>query len=369
MTKPVEPASSQPAPAGQEELKPLRERIDQIDAEVLRLLNERARTAHKIGTLKNDGVIYRPEREAQVLRQLQSLNTGPLSNDAVRTLFTEVISACRAIEEALSVGYLGPRGTFSEEAARKHFGGSAEGVPCASIDEVFRQVEARQVRYGVVPVENSTEGAIGRTLDLLVSSTVKLCGEVVLPVHQCLMSKAAARADVVRVLGHAQSLAQCHEWLNLNLPKAERVPVVSNAEAARLAGEDATVAALGSRAAASLFGLEVLAENIEDQPNNTTRFVVLADHDAAPSGRDRTSLIMSGHNRPGTVHALLTPFAEHGVSMSRLESRPSRMGLWEYLFFVDIEGHRADPKVAQALADVQSQAAFMKILGSYPVAV
>lgn len=349
-------------------LKPLRDRIDQIDAEVLNLLNERARTAHEIGTLKNDGVIYRPEREAQVLRRLESLNSGPLPAQAVRRLFTEVISACRAIEEPLSVGYLGPRGTFSEEAARKHFGGSAEGVPCASIDEVFRQVEAGQVRFGVVPVENSTEGAIGRTLDLLVTSTARLCGEVVLPVHQCLMSKAADRADIVRILGHAQSLAQCHEWINLNFPKAERVAVVSNAEAARRAGEDAQGASLGSRSAAPLFGLTVLAENIEDQPNNTTRFVVLAERDAAPSGRDKTSLIMSGKNRPGTIHALLSPFAQHGVSMTRLESRPSRMGLWEYLFFVDVEGHRQDPKVAQALEDVQAQAAFMKILGSYPVA-
>lgn len=359
MSEPVKP----------EVLKPLRDRIDEIDAEVLRLLNERARTAHEIGTLKNDGVIYRPEREAQVLRRLQSLNTGPLSDETVRHLYTEVISACRAIEEPLSVGFLGPRGTFSEEAARKHFGASANGVPCASIDEVFRQVEAGQVRFGVVPVENSTEGAIGRTLDLLVTSTVKLCGEVVLPVHQCLMSKATERAGVVRILGHAQSLAQCHEWINLNFPRVDRVPVVSNAEAARLAGQDATAASLGSRSAAPLFGLNVLAENIEDQPNNTTRFVVLADRDPAPSGRDKTSLIMSGQNRPGTMHALLTPFAQHGVSMSRLESRPSRMGLWEYLFFVDIEGHRQDPKVAQALADVQAQAAFIKILGSYPVAV
>ncbi|MBM3396502.1 MAG: prephenate dehydratase, partial [Betaproteobacteria bacterium] len=294
--------------------------------------------------------------------------TGPLSEQTVRHLFTEVISACRAIEEPLSVGYLGPRGTFSEEAARKQFGASASGVPCGSIDEVFRQVEAQQLRFGVVPVENSTEGAIGRTLDLLVSSTVKLCGEVVLPVHQCLMSAATDRAAVKRILGHAQSLAQCHEWITQNFPQAERVAVVSNAEAARQAAQDATAASLGSRAAAPLFGLQVLAENIEDQPNNTTRFVVLADRDAAPSGRDKTSLIMSGRNQPGTMHALLTPFARHGVSMTRLESRPSRAGLWEYLFFVDVEGHRLDAKVAQALQEVQADAAFLKILGSYPVA-
>ncbi|MFN0317673.1 MAG: prephenate dehydratase [Burkholderiales bacterium] len=349
-------------------LKPLRERIDRIDAELLRLLNERAQTAHAIGTLKNDGVIYRPEREAQVLRRLEELNTGPLPAEAVRTLFTEVISACRAVEEPLAVGYLGPRGTFSEEAARKHFGSSAQGVPCASIDEVFRQVEAKQLRYGVVPVENSTEGAIGRTMDLLATSSVKLCGEVVLPVHQCLMSKAAGRDAITRILGHAQSLAQCHEWLNHNFPKAERVAVVSNAEAAQQASQDPAAASLGSRSAAPLFGLNLLAENIEDQPNNTTRFVVLAEQDSAPSGRDRTSLIMSTRNRPGAMHTLLAPFAQHGVSMTRLESRPSRMGLWEYLFFVDVEGHRQDDKVAAALAQAQDNASFLKILGSYPVA-
>ena len=349
-------------------LKPLRDRIDAIDAELLKLLNERAHAAHQIGTLKNDGIIYRPEREAQVLRRLQGLNTGPLSDETVRLLFTEVISACRAIEEPLAVAFLGPRGTFSEEAARKHFGSSAKGMPCASIDEVFRQVEARQVRYGVAPVENSTEGAIGRTLDLLVSSTVKLCGEVVLPVHQCLMSKSMDRAAIKRILGHAQSLAQCHEWLNHNFPKAEPVAVVSNAEAASQAAQDEAAASLGSRSAAPLFGLELLAENIEDQPNNTTRFVVLCDRDAAPSGRDKTSLIMSAPNRPGAMHTLLAPFAQHEVSMTRLESRPSRMGLWEYLFFVDIEGHRLDAKVAAALNLVQANASFLKILGSYPVA-
>lgn len=351
-----------------EALKPLRERIDQIDAQLLRLLNERAQTAHDIGTMKNDGVIYRPEREAQVLRRLETLNSGPLSGETIRRLFTEVISACRAIEEPLSVAYLGPRGTFSEEAARKHFGSSANGVACASIDEVFRQVEAAQVRFGVAPVENSTEGAIGRTLDLLVTSSAKLCGEVVLPVHQCLMSKAQDRTAISRILGHAQSLAQCHEWLNHNFPKAERVAVVSNAEAASQASTDPTAASLGSRSAAPLFGLQLLSENIEDQPNNTTRFLVLAERDAAPCGRDKTSLVMSTRNRPGAMHTLLTPFAQHGVSMTRLESRPSRQGLWEYLFFVDIEGHREDAKVAAALGEAQEHASFLKILGSYPVA-
>jgi chorismate mutase/prephenate dehydratase len=286
----------------------------------------------------------------------------------VERLFTEVISACRAVETALSVAFLGPRGTFSEEAAGKRFGGGAQGVPCASIDEVFRQVEAKQVGYGVVPVENSTEGAVGRTLDLLVATTARICGEVLLPVHQCFMSRAADAGELSRIYAHGQSLAQCHEWLGQHHPKAERVPVVSNAEAARLASQEQGAACIGSRAAAALYALNVLAENIEDNPNNTTRFAVIGRDAVPPSGRDKTSLVMSARNRPGAVHDLLAPLAEHGVSMSRFESRPSRTGMWEYVFFVDLEGHEQDAPVAAALAGVRSRASFLKILGSYPAA-
>ncbi len=352
-----------------DQLKQLRDRIDGIDDEILGLVNHRAQLARDIGALKGAGPIYRPEREAQVVRRLQARNPGPLPSGAVAHLFTEIISACRAIEEALSAAFLGPRGTFSEEAALKHFGGQVRGVPCASIDQVFREVEAGQVGYGVVPVENSTDGAVGRSLDLLLASPVRVCGEVLLAVHQCLMSKAVSSEPIWKIYAHAQSMAQCHEWLNQNLPRAERVPVVSNAEGARLAADDPNTACIGSQAAAGLYQLNVLAANIEDQPNNTTRFVVIANQEAAPSGRDKTSLVMSVRNRPGAMHDLLAPLAEHGVDMTRFESRPSRTGMWEYVFFVDIEGHQQEAHVARALEALREHASFLKILGSYPVAL
>ena len=349
-------------------LKKLRARIDAVDNRLLELLNERAGLALEVGRVKQNGVKYRPEREAQVLRRLAAAGAGPLRGPAVRRLFTEIMSSCRALEEALKVAYLGPRGTFSEEAVVKHFGTAAVMEPCASIDEVFRRVEAGQVGYGVVPVENSTEGTIGRTLDLLLATPLKVCGEVLLPVHQCLMSKSGAAGRVKRILSHSQSLAQCHEWLNRRFPGAERVPVVSNAEAARLASRDPRAAAICSRTAAPLYGLKIIARNIEDEPRNTTRFIVIAAHDAAPSGRDKTSLVMSTRNVPGAVHGLLTPLAKNGVSMTKLESRPSRTGLWEYVFYVDVEGHVQDARLARALRDLGRRAAFLKILGSYPAA-
>lgn len=349
-------------------LKKIRDRIDALDDGILRLFNSRARLAQRVARLKN-GAVYRPEREAQVLRRLQSRNAGPLSRHAVARLFSEIMSACRALQDALAVAYLGPRGTFSEEAVLKHFGGLTAAVPCSSIDEVFREVETGAVGYGVVPVENSTEGAVGRTLDLLLATPLKICGEVMLPVHQCLMNKSGGRAEVRRIYSHTQSLAQCHEWLNQHHPKAERVAVVSNAEAARLASLDRRAAAVAGRTAAERYGLTIIARNIEDDPKNTTRFLVLATHDAAPSGADKTSLIMSARNVPGAMHELLTPLAKYQVSMTRLESRPSRTGLWEYVFYVDVEGHQKDANVAKALAELERRASFLKDLGSYPAAV
>jgi chorismate mutase/prephenate dehydratase len=351
-----------------EDLNKLRARIDAIDQDVLRLVSERATLAHAIGKLKTDGVVYRPEREAQVLRGIAERNPGPLPAKAVTHLFTEIISACRALEDAFSVAGLGPRGTFSEEAVIKHFGAQTPVVLCPSIDEVFRSVESGTVGYGVVPVENSTEGAVGRTLDLLLSTPLGICGEVLLQVRQNLMSRASSAAEVRRLYSHAQSLSQCNRWLNQNLPGVERVPVSSNAEAARLAAEDATAAAIAGRSAADLYGLTVLAAGIEDDPNNTTRFAVVSQQQVPRSGKDKTSLVMSSRNVPGAMHELLTPLAQHKVSMSRLESRPSRTGLWEYVFFVDVEGHQSDDNVARALAQMRDKAAFLKVLGSYPVA-
>ena len=346
-------------------LRKIRAGIDALDARIVDLLNERAALAQAIGHAKS-GAKYRPEREAQVLRRVASRNRGPLPAPALNRLYVEIMSACRALEDGIAVAYLGPPGTFSEEAAIRQFGGQARLQPCASIDEVFRQVEAGQIQYGVVPVENSTEGSIGRTHDLLFATPLKLCGEVLLPVHQCLMSKSGKPAGVRRILSHSQSLAQCHEWLNQHFPKARRVPVVSNAEAARLVVKDAGAAAIASKTAAAVYGLKVIAGHIEDEPQNTTRFVVIAAQDAGPSGKDKTSLVMSTRNVPGAVHALLAPLAQNGVSMTRLESRPARTGRWEYLFYVDIEGHQHDANVARALKKLSAKTAFFKNLGSYP---
>jgi len=348
-----------------DELKKIRGRIDALDDRIVDLLNERAELAQKVGRAKR-GAKYSPEREAQVQRRLAARNRGPLSQQTLGRLYTEIMSACRALEDDISVAYLGPQGTFSEEAALKQFGGAAQFAPCASIDEVFRAVEAGRAGYGVVPVENSTEGSIGLTHDLLLATPLRICGEVLLPVHHCLMSRRGTLAAVRKVLSHSQSLAQCHEWLSRHLPDAKRAPVVSNAEAARLAARDAAAAAIASRAAAAVYGLKIIAANIEDEPQNTTRFLVIAAHDAGRSGRDKTSLVLSAPNAPGAVHALLTPLAKHGVSMTRFESRPARTGRWEYVFYVDLEGHQQDPRVARALKALGAKAAFLKNLGSYP---
>lgn len=351
-----------------DQLQQIRKRIDALDKRLVRLLSGRARLAQRIGQLK-EGAAYRPEREAQVLRGILAENRGPLSHAALARLFAEIMSACRALEDSMTAAYLGPQGTFSQEAAVKHFGGLTPLVPCGSIDEVFRQVETGAAGYGVVPVENSTEGAIGRTLDLLLSTPARICGEVMLPIRQCLMSRSGRLDGIRKVYSHAQSFSQCQQWLARNLPRALRVAVVSNAEAARLAARERGAAAIGPRTAAALYGLKLLARNVEDEGKNTTRFLVIAEHDAAPSGHDKTSLVMSTRNVPGAMHDLLTPLAVNQVSMTRLESRPSRTGLWEYVFYVDIEGHQQDPNVARAFAELKQKASLLKILGSYPAAV
>jgi chorismate mutase/prephenate dehydratase len=351
-----------------EKLKSLRSQIDKLDDELLKLINQRASLAQQIGHLKEDGVVLRPEREAQVLGRLQRQNSGPLSNAAVAQLFTEVMSQCRALEAPLTVAYLGPEGTFTEAAAFKRFGSAIQEQSCTTIDEVFRTVASGSAHYGIVPVENSTEGAVGRTLDLLLESPLQICGEVMLAIHQCLLGRFSKLGSIKSVYSHPQSFGQCQGWLNTNLPRATRVPVASNAEAARLAGENPHSAAIAGSQAAALFGLKLLVENIEDDASNTTRFLVLGTQHVAPSGKDKTSLAMSAANRPGAVHDLLVPLAKHGVSMTKLESRPARSGMWEYVFYVDIEGHQDDAKVASALAELKKVASFVKVLGSYPVA-
>ena len=359
--------------AMQKELGVVRDQIDSIDAQLLELLNRRARCAEHVGEIKSRygeaGHVYRPEREAQVLRRIQSLNQGPLPNESVTFFFREVMSACLSLENPLGIAFLGPLGTFSESAAVKHFGHAARLAPQAAIDDVFREVEAGHAQYGVVPVENSTEGAVGRTLDLLMGSPLKICGEVVLRIHQNLLSNETDFSQITKVYSHAQSLAQCHEWLNRMLPKAQRISVGSNAQAAQKAAEEPGTAAIAGEAAAARYNLPKLVENIEDEPNNTTRFLILGKHDAGPSGRDKTSLIMSAPNRTGALHELLQPLSAAGVSMCRLESRPARNALWEYVFYVDIEGHRDDPAIKAALDKLAASAAYLKTLGSYPIAV
>ena len=350
------------------ELKRRRDAIDTLDREILRLLNERAAHAQAIGALKDEGTAYRPEREAQVLRALQEDNRGPLSDEAIAGVFRQVMSACLALERRLCIAYLGPPGTFSHAAVARHFGDFVEAEPYASIDEVFRAAESGQTDYAVVPVENSTEGAVGRTLDLMCQTELVIVGEIKLRIAQHLLSSATSIDAVTRIYSHAQPLAQSLQGRPRHIAAVPRIPVASNAEAARLAVAEVGSAAIAGETAAAIYGLHVLAPHIEDEPNNTTRFWVLGRQPVARSGRDETSLVMSAHNRPGAVHALLEPLADNGVSMTRLESRPARTGLWEYLFFVDLEGHRDDPPIAATLAELRVRAPFLKLLGSYPAA-
>jgi chorismate mutase/prephenate dehydratase len=357
----------------QEKLASVRADIDDIDKRLLNLLSRRACCAQEIGRMKTaygeDGAVYRPEREAQILRRIREGNPGPLSDESVVGFFREIMSACRSLESIPGIAFLGPLGTFSERAAAHHFGRAARLLPQISIDAIFQEVEAEHADYGIVPIENSTEGAIGRTMDLLMSTTLRLCGEVVLRIHQHLLSKEASIAGIKKVYSHAQSLAQCHEWLTRTLPDAERIPMGSNAQAAQAAAAEEGAAAIAGEAAAERYALPKLASSIEDEPNNTTRFVVLGrERNVGPSGCDKTSLIMSAPNRTGSLGYLLAPISDAGVSMTRLESRPARHTLWEYVFFVDIEGHRDDVTVRKALEELERRAAYLKILGSYPAA-
>ena len=353
-----------------DDIDKLRGEIDRLDDELAALLQRRAALARDIGARKGGAPAYRPERESEILGRV-SQSKGVLSRERVAGVFREIISACRGMEEAIRVSYLGPEGTFSEQAVRKHFGSAVEGLACVSVDEAFRRCESGAVQFTVVPAENSTEGAVGRTLDLLVATPLRICGEIELRVQQNLLSRGESLSEVKKIYSHSQSLAQCNGWLAQHLANAERVPVASNAEAAQRAAKEPGSAAVAGEAAGERYGLKVLARSIEDDPNNTTRFLVLGHLAAAPTGRDRTSLVMSAENKPGAVHALLTPLAQHGVSMTRIESRPARArtALWEYLFFVDVEGHEKDERLAAALAALRGKAPFLKILGSYPVAV
>jgi chorismate mutase/prephenate dehydratase len=356
------------------QLNAVRTRIDALDEQLQRLITERAACAQEVARLKqarneDEGGYYRPEREAEVLRKVVARNRGPLSDDVLVRLFREVMSACPALQQPLKVAFLGPHGTFTQTALYKHFGHGVDVVPLGSIEEVFREVEAGAAHFGVVPVENSTEGVVTHTLDRFVLSPLKICGEVELRIHHHVLGKGDDLSRLGRVYSHHQSLAQCREWLQTHLAGVEQVPVSSNAEAARRAAEEADACAIAGTTAAEIYGLNVLAANIEDEPNNTTRFLVIGRQESRPSGDDKTSLLVSTANRPGALYQLLSPFARCGISMTRIESRPSRRGIWDYLFFIDIEGHSADPAVAEALRELGEQASVLKVLGSYPRAM
>ena len=360
-----------PAP----DLLALRERIDAVDRELLGLLNRRAQLALEVGELKKKegSVVFRPEREAQVIDGLKGCNPGPLRTDSVAPIWREIMSACRALETPTRVAYLGPAGTFSEEAALGFFGSSILGLPCANFDEVFHVTATGAADFGVVPVENSTEGVVTRSLDLLLHTPLFIIGETSLFVRHNLLRLSDSLEGVQAVLAHPQALAQCNAWLSAHLPQAERRPVASNAEGARLASLDASLAAVASTRAASEFGMHVVAPAIQDDAHNRTRFAVVTHPQRHPapraSGHDCTSLVVSVSNRPGAVHDMLVPLKAHGVSMSRFESRPARSGQWEYYFYIDIEGHPDDAHVAAALQSLRSVCEYFKILGSYPIDV
>lgn len=358
----------------EEELLTIRNRIDSLDEQLQGLINQRAALAQEVARVKlaaggEAATFYRPEREAQVLRKVIERNEGPLSGEEVARLFREIMSACLALERPMRIAFLGPEGTFTQAAALKHFGHSVQTLPLTAIDEVFREVESGSADYGVVPVENSTEGVINHTLDMLINSPLKICGEVELRIHQHLMGKMTDVAAIQRVYSHPQSLAQCREWLDGHLVGVERSDVRSNAEAARRAAQEEGVAAVAGQVAAELYGLNILARNIEDQPNNTTRFLVIGRKAVPASGSDKTSLLVSARNKPGALFRLLEPLASSGVSMTRIESRPSRQGMWDYVFFLDIEGHAEDEKIAAVLDQLEAEASLFKVLGSYPKAV
>lgn len=355
---------------GEHPLAVIRREIDSIDDQLLALLNRRAACAQKVAEIKTASgeaeCFHRPEREAEVLRRMAKQNPGPMGRDAVVRFFRELMSECLALEKPLAVAFLGPEGTFTQQAAYKHFGHAIQAVPLPTIDEIFRAVEGGACQYGVVPVENSTEGVITHTLDSFQRSGLMIAGEVSLRIHHNLMGNVEAPGDIHEIFSHQQSLAQCREWLDRYLPGVKRTAVSSNAEAARLAAATQGTVAIAGEVAARLYGLPILERNIEDEPDNTTRFLVIGRNAVSRTGNDKTSLLLSTRNHPGALYGVLEPFARHGISMSKIESRPSRRVAWDYVFFVDVEGHRDDPAVAEALAELESHVTMLKVLGSYP---
>jgi chorismate mutase/prephenate dehydratase len=355
------------------DLAEVRGEIDRLDEQIQALISERARLAFRVrkskGETRQAVDFYRPEREAQVLRGVLERNDGPLSDGEMLRLFREIMSACLAQQEPLKVAYLGPEGTFTQQAVHRHFGHSVHAIGLPGIDGVFEQVQAGDADFGVVPVENSSQGVVSHTLDMFLLSDLKICGEIELRVHQNLLTLAKSLPQIERVYSHEQSLSQCKNWLRAHLPGIELIAVGSNSEAARRVRNAPEAAAIAGRVAAEVYGLPVLFADIEDHADNTTRFLVIGRQIFAPSGRDKTTLLLSGHEGPGLLYRLLEPFQVQGVNMTRIESRPSRLGKWAYVFFVDVEGHAEEPAVAAALKDLKKVSKLSRVLGSYPRAV
>ena len=355
-------------------IKPLRAQIDSIDTQIVQLLNQRAQCAREVGMIKSRGnaPVFRPERENNVIRNAIAKSSGPIAPESLKHIFREIMSACRALENVTTVAFLGPKGTFSEMAMEKQFGTSVNGLACDRIDEIFRAVEAGTAEFGILPMENSTEGSVNRTLDCLLRTNLTIIGECSIPIHHNVLTQSGTLEGITKIYSHPQSLGQCVGWLNAHAPHLERLTASSNGEAARLAASDPTVAAIAGERAGDLYHLRVAHAHIQDDASNRTRFVVLSRQGTQPSSlreQDKTSLIISMPNRAGALYHALEPLDRHGVSMTRFESRPARNGAWEYYFYLDLEGHSATPEIAVALKDLQEGCAFFKNLGSYPAEV
>ena len=358
------------------DLAAIRQRINEIDERIQGLINDRARIAQEVGVAKGELAsavdYYRPEREAEVLRRVLDRNEGPMRDEEMLRLFREIMSACLAQQEPLKIGFLGPEGTFTQTAVFKHFGHSVRALPFHTIDEVFQEVECGAADFGVVPIENSTEGSVNNTLDMFLTSPLKIAGEIELRIEQHLMARNKGLDKIERICAHEQSLAQCRSWIRENLPHVELVGMSSNAAGARRARDEDGTAAIGPEVAADVYELEILVNNIEDRPDNATRFLVIGRNLLAASGEDKTTLLISTSDTAGgagVLHHLLQPLATHGVSMTRIESRPSRRKNWDYVFFLDIEGHAEQPPVSDALAELERDASLFKVLGAYPKAI
>jgi len=358
------------------DLAEIRERINGIDEQIQALINDRAKIAQQVGVAKGDLTsavdYYRPEREAEVLRSVLDRNKGPMRDAEMLRLFREIMSACLAQQEPLKIGFLGPEGTFTQTAVYKHFGHSVRALPFHTIDEVFQEVESGAADFGVVPIENSTEGSVNNTLDMFLTSPLKISGEIELKIEQHLMSQFKGLEKIERICAHEQSLAQCRGWIREHLPHIELIGMSSNAAGARRARDEDGTAAIGPEVAADVYELNIMVNNIEDRPDNATRFLVVGRQLLASSGDDKTTILVSTSDTAagaGVLHQLLQPLAKYGVSMTRIESRPSQRRKWDYVFFIDIEGHAADSPVADALAELEKTSSLFKVLGAYPKAI